>query len=238
MQPFPANRPQNTQEIWQNLQVIEQSLPSSEATTEGYGTVVATNTWQVEVIRQEKDENTIVAKTSFNSHNSQITQKSSGLKLLVGGGVLLLGCVGLIYGIQANRNQISLSSSTAIVSQSTPSQSVKSQDELSTSPVNTTPQKTDKQISNSEIKQSTKIVTATRINQPTPQVSVVVVAPKAPTVSITKEPVNDSKPIPTVTVTVSPPPISVATPVPTPRCTIEVADPQDITLNVRSRQNR
>jgi serine/threonine protein kinase len=234
MQPFPAKRPQSTQEIWQNLQVIEQSLPSSEPTTQNYSGVatdIGKNIYNASAIQQEKEVKVVVKKTLT---NSQITKKSSGIKLLVGGGILLLGCAGLIYGIQANRNQISSTSSVEIASQSTPSQSIKSQDELSTSPVNTKPQRTDKQVSNSETKPSTKIVTIPRTNQPIntsiPKTSVELTVPKEPT--------NNSNPIPTVTVTVSPTPIPATTLVPVQRCVIEVADSQDATLNVRSQPNK
>ncbi|BAZ42557.1 serine/threonine protein kinase with WD-40 repeats [Calothrix sp. NIES-4101] len=176
MQPFPAKRPQNTQEICQRLQAIEQNLPPSESTTQNLYNPAISN-------KVNLPAETIVSNTLANSSSRK---KSSGLKLLVGGGILLLGCASLIYGIQSNRNQVSSKISGEIASQSTPSQAIKSPEDLSISPVNTQPQDIDTDVNSSQ---------------------------------------KESSP-------------NVPSPIATPGCTIEVADPQDTTLNVRSQPNK
>ncbi|MEA5570946.1 serine/threonine protein kinase [Calothrix sp. UHCC 0171] len=180
MQPFPAKRPQNTQEICQRLQAIEQNLPYSESTTQNLDNPAISNKSNFD---SQTEAETIVTHTLTNSSNRK---KSSGLKLLVGGGILLLGCASLIYGIQSNRNQISSKISVEIASQATPNQAIKSPADLSIPPVNTQPQDTDKQ-------------------------------------SSTNAPANT---------------ISTPSPIAKLHCTIEVADPQDTTLNVRSQPNK
>lgn len=201
IQPFPGNRPQNTTEILQRLQTLEQSL-STSATPSHQAVTVA------EILP--------VLPTPKSPANKPV-------KLLAGIGIMIVGSIGLYYVVQ-----------NLLFSTSSPDVDVKGSERVIISP-------NDSQSTTPTITNSTPTASSVYQTIPTPEITNSI--PTAPSVyqTIPTPEITNITPISTPEITVTPGKIPQVTPssisIESPnsdKCKIEVADPQDPTLNVRS----